>query len=297
MREKKKGVYQKYLKNLLDRLLALVGTAALSWLLLGVGIAVRLDSPGPVLFRQKRVGRNGQYFYIYKFRTMRIDTPHDMPTHLLNHPDFFITRVGRFLRKTSLDELPQLFNILKGDMALVGPRPALWNQENLISERERYGANSVRPGLTGWAQIHGRDELPPESLCAELTESGYTDMTPYFYTLRKKFEEKKIQFILDDFGTGFSNLHCIVNMNPNYVKLDNHFTAKAMSQTRDFELLKKIVELVHSIDIKICIEGVEKEEWYQKLKEIHADYLQGYLFGRPCDKNQFLNQFICKGIN
>ena len=119
-----------------------------------------LDSPGPVLFRQKRVGRNGQYFYIYKFRTMRIDTPHDMPTHLLNHPDFFITRVGRFLRKTSLDELPQLFNILKGDMALVGPRPALWNQENLISERERYGANSVRPGLTGWAQIHGRDELP-----------------------------------------------------------------------------------------------------------------------------------------
>lgn len=124
MREKKKGVYQKYLKNLLDRLLALVGTAALSWLLLGVGIAVRLDSPGPVLFRQKRVGRNGQYFYIYKFRTMRIDTPHDMPTHLLNHPDLFITRVGRFLRKTSLDELPQLFNILKGDMALVGPRPA-----------------------------------------------------------------------------------------------------------------------------------------------------------------------------
>ena len=159
MREKKKGVYQKYLKNLLDRLLALVGTAALSWLLLGVGIAVRLDSPGPVLFRQKRVGRNGQYFYIYKFRTMRIDTPHDMPTHLLNHPDLFITRVGRFLRKTSLDELPQLFNILKGDMALVGPRPALWNQEDLISERERYGANSVRPGLTGWAQIHGRDEL------------------------------------------------------------------------------------------------------------------------------------------
>lgn len=129
----------------MDRLLALVGTAALSWLLLGVGIAVRLDSPGPVLFRQKRVGRNGQYFYIYKFRTMRIDTPHDMPTHLLNHPDLFITRVGRFLRKTSLDELPQLFNILKGDMALVGPRPALWNQENLISERERYGANSVRP--------------------------------------------------------------------------------------------------------------------------------------------------------
>lgn len=160
MREEEKGVYQRYLKNLLDRGLALLGTAAFAWLLLGVSIAIRLDSPGPVLFRQKRVGKDGRYFYIYKFRTMRIDTPHDMPTHLLNNPDLFITRVGRFLRKTSLDELPQLFNILKGDMALVGPRPALWNQTDLLAERERYGANSVRPGLTGWAQIHGRDELP-----------------------------------------------------------------------------------------------------------------------------------------
>lgn len=160
MREEEKGVYQKYLKNMLDRVLALLGTAALAWLLLGVSIAIRLDSPGPVLFRQKRVGKDGKYFYIYKFRTMRIDTPHDMPTHLLNNPDLFITRVGRFLRKTSLDELPQMFNILKGDMALVGPRPALWNQTDLLAERERYGANSVRPGLTGWAQIHGRDELP-----------------------------------------------------------------------------------------------------------------------------------------
>ena len=135
-------------------------------------------------------------------------------------------------------------------------------------------------------------DLPPECLCAELTESGYTDMTPYFYKLRKKFEEKNIQFVLDDFGTGFSNLHCIVNMKPNYVKLDNDFTAKAMSNARDFELLKKIVEMVHSIDIRICIEGIEKEEWYQKLKEIHVDYLQGYLFGKPCEKNQFLNKFI-----
>ena len=135
-------------------------------------------------------------------------------------------------------------------------------------------------------------DLPPECLCAELTESGYTDMTPYFYKLRKKFEEKNIQFVLDDFGTGYSNLHCIVNMKPNYVKLDNNFTAKAMSNARDFELLKKIVEMVHSVDIRICIEGIEKEEWYQKLKEIHVDYLQGYLFGKPCEKNQFLNKFI-----
>lgn len=135
-------------------------------------------------------------------------------------------------------------------------------------------------------------DLPPECLCAELTESGYTDMTPYFYKLRKKFEEKNLQFVLDDFGTGYSNLHCIVNMKPNYVKLDKDFTAKAMSNARDFELLKKIVEMVHSVDIRICIEGIEKEEWYQKLKEIHVDYLQGYLFGKPCEKNQFLNKFI-----
>lgn len=135
-------------------------------------------------------------------------------------------------------------------------------------------------------------DLPPECLCAELTESGYTDMTPYFYKLRKKFEEKNIQFVLDDFGTGYSNLHCIVNMKPNYVKLDKDFTAKAMSNARNFELLKKIVEMVHSVDIRICIEGIEKEEWYQKLKEIHIDYLQGYLFGKPCEKNQFLNKFI-----
>lgn len=141
------GIYQMYLKNLLDRLLALVGTAALSWLLILLGIAIHLDSPGPIFFRQKRAGKNGTYFYIYKFRTMRIDTPHDMPTHMLNNPDLFITRVGRFLRKTSLDELPQLFNILKGDMALVGPRPALWNQYDLLVEREQYGANSVRPVL------------------------------------------------------------------------------------------------------------------------------------------------------
>lgn len=146
-----------------------------------------------------------------------------------------------------------------------------------------------------WKDIHSsikQYDLPPECLCAELTESGYTDMTPYFYKLRKKFEEKNLQFVLDDFGTGYSNLHCIVNMKPNYVKLDKDFTAKAMSNARDFELLKKIVEMVHSVDIRICIEGIEKEEWYQKLKEIHVDYLQGYLFGKPCEKNQFLNKFI-----
>ena len=152
-------MYQNCIKRLLAIVLSLLGILVLGWLLVLLSIAIKLDSPGPVLFKQKRVGRGKSHFYILKFRTMRIDTPKDMPTHLLMDPDRYITRVGRFLRKTSLDELPQLFNILLGHMAIVGPRPALWNQFDLIAERDKYGANDIRPGLTGWAQINGRDEL------------------------------------------------------------------------------------------------------------------------------------------
>ena len=126
---------------------------------LAVVIVIKLDSPGPVFFKQERVGIHKKHFYILKFRTMRTDTPKDMPTHLLQNPDQYITKVGKFLRKTSLDELPQLINIVKGEMSIIGPRPALWNQYDLIEEREKYGANDILPGLTGWAQIHGRDEL------------------------------------------------------------------------------------------------------------------------------------------
>ena len=153
-------MYRNCVKRILAVLLSLLGIVCLGWLLILLSVAIKLDSPGPVLFRQKRVGRDKSHFYILKFRTMRIDTPKDMPTHLLANPQQYITRVGRFLRKTSLDELPQLFNILAGHMAVIGPRPALWNQFDLIAERDRYGANGVRPGLTGWAQINGRDELP-----------------------------------------------------------------------------------------------------------------------------------------
>ena len=148
------------IKRTLDRLLALVGLCVLSPVFLILIIAIKLDSRGPVLFCQKRVGIHKSYFNILKFRTMKIDTPKDMPTHLLKDPQQYITRVGGFLRKTSLDELPQIINILKGDMAIVGPRPALWNQYDLIEERDKYGANDILPGLTGWAQINGRDELP-----------------------------------------------------------------------------------------------------------------------------------------
>lgn len=152
-------MYKKGLKRIVDFLLSLSGIIVLSPILLILVIAIKIDSKGPVIFTQKRVGKNKKLFNIYKFRTMKIDTPKEMPTHLLENPDFFITKVGKFLRKTSLDELPQLFNILKGDMAVIGPRPALWNQDDLIEERDKYGANDIRPGLTGWAQINGRDEL------------------------------------------------------------------------------------------------------------------------------------------
>ena len=150
----------KAVKNIIDRILALLGLVILSPVFLILIIAIKVDSRGPVLFKQKRVGIHKKHFYILKFRTMRIDTPKDTPTHLLENPQQYITKVGGFLRRTSLDELPQIINILKGDMAIVGPRPALWNQDDLIAERDKYGANDILPGLTGWAQINGRDELP-----------------------------------------------------------------------------------------------------------------------------------------
>jgi len=155
-------MYVRFLKRFLDVLCAAFALLVLSPILLLLALWVKLDSTGPVFFRQKRVGKGKVYFDILKFRTMRIDTPHDVPTHLLADPTQWITRSGAFLRKTSLDELPQLINILRGDMSFVGPRPALWNQFDLIEERDRYGANDIPQGLTGWAQINGRDELEIE---------------------------------------------------------------------------------------------------------------------------------------
>lgn len=147
-------------KRIIDFIVALLGLIVLSWLFVILIIWIKIDSKGPVLFRQKRVGIHKSYFNIYKFRTMYIDTPKDMPTHMLADPDQYITKAGKFLRKTSLDELPQILNILKGEMSIIGPRPALWNQDDLVAERDKYGANDVMPGLSGWAQINGRDELP-----------------------------------------------------------------------------------------------------------------------------------------
>ena len=155
-------MYRTFFKRLLDIILSGCAIVILSPLLLIIAVAIKIDDPGPVLFRQKRVGIHKTHFSIMKFRTMKMDTPKDTPTHLLENPEQYITKVGKFLRKSSLDELPQIFQIFTGKMSIIGPRPALWNQFDLIAERDKYGANDVRPGLTGWAQINGRDELPIE---------------------------------------------------------------------------------------------------------------------------------------
>ena len=152
-------MYKHFLKRVIDFILSLIGLIVLSPVFIILCIWIKLDSKGPIFFRQKRVGKHKKHFNILKFRTMYIDTPKDMPTHMLSNPDQYITKAGKFLRKTSLDELPQIINILKGEMAIIGPRPALWNQDDLIAERDKYGANDIKPGLTGWAQINGRDEL------------------------------------------------------------------------------------------------------------------------------------------
>ena len=149
-----------FIKYTFDWFTALIATIVfMPFIILPIAVIIKLTSKGPVLFKQKRIGQNKKFFYVLKFRTMRIDTPKDVPTHQLKNPEQYITPIGRFLRKTSLDEVPQLFNILKGEMSIIGPRPALWNQDDLIAERDKYGANKLRPGVSGWAQINGRDTL------------------------------------------------------------------------------------------------------------------------------------------
>lgn len=180
-------------KRILDIILSTIAFILLIIPGIIIGICIKLESKGPVFFKQKRVGKNKKYFMIYKFRTMRTDAPKDMPTHMLNNAESYITKIGGFLRKTSLDELPQIINIIKGDMSIIGPRPALWNQEDLIEEREKYGANDIRPGLTGLAQISGRDELEipvKAKLDGEYIEkvSFLFDIKIFFKTILKVFK-------------------------------------------------------------------------------------------------------------
>lgn len=177
-----KRMYKHFLKRIFDFLLSFVGILLLLLPMLLIAFLIKCDSKGPVFFRQKRVGKKKKLFNILKFRTMRTDTPHDAPTHELGDPQKWITKIGRFLRKTSLDEIPQIFNIFAGQMALIGPRPALWNQDDLIAERDKYGANDIRPGLTGWAQINGRDEL--EIPVKAALDGEYVRRMGFFFDLR-----------------------------------------------------------------------------------------------------------------
>jgi lipopolysaccharide/colanic/teichoic acid biosynthesis glycosyltransferase len=154
-----KSMYEKVIKRFIDLVLSALGLIFLSWLYLILSIAIMISDPGPVMFSQKRVGIHKTFFQLHKFRSMKMSTPHDMPTHMLENPEQYITNIGQFLRKSSLDELPQIWDIFTGKMSIIGPRPALWNQDDLVRERDKYGANDVKPGLTGWAQINGRDEL------------------------------------------------------------------------------------------------------------------------------------------
>lgn len=170
------------IKKLIDFLLSFFSLILLSPFLFLLSIIIKVDSPGPVLFSQKRIGKNKEIFKIYKFRTMRVDAPQNMATHIFDDASLYITKSGRFLRKTSLDELPQLINILKGEMSFVGPRPALWNQYDLIAERDKYDANNIHPGLTGWAQVSGRDELEIEKK-AEL-DGEYVQNKSFLFDLK-----------------------------------------------------------------------------------------------------------------
>ncbi len=153
------GFYEKKIKRTLDIILSFSGLIVLSPVFITIALAIKIEDPGPVLFTQKRIGQNKRYFKLHKFRSMKMSTPRDVPTHQLENPEQYITKVGKFIRKHSLDELPQIWDIFVGNMSVIGPRPGLWNQDLLIAERDKYGANDVKPGLSGWAQINGRDEL------------------------------------------------------------------------------------------------------------------------------------------
>ena len=201
-------MYKNVIKRLLDVLFSCLGIIVLCIPMIVFALIIKFEDKGPAIFKQKRVGINKTYFNIYKFRSMKMSTPKDKPTHLLDNPDQYLLKCGKWMRKTSVDELPQLFNILKGDMSIIGPRPALWNQDDLVAERNKYGANNLKPGLTGWAQINGRDELEIP-LKAKL--DGYyannisftLDVKCFFLTIIKVFKHEGVV----EGGTGEINKH------------------------------------------------------------------------------------------
>ena len=199
-------MYRHFFKRLIDIICSFLGILFLGFPMLVIALIIKIEDPGPALFKQKRVGIGKKHFMLLKFRSMKMDTPHDVPTHLLENPDQYILKSGKFLRKSSLDELPQLFNIFAGQMSIIGPRPALWNQYDLIEERDKYGANDVLPGLTGWAQINGRDELEipvKAKLDGEYVEKlsfGF-DLKCFFKTIGAVFKHEGVV----EGGTGAMN--------------------------------------------------------------------------------------------
>lgn len=201
-------MYKGFIKRLIDIVLSFVGILVLALPMLIIAIIIKIDDPGPVLFSQKRVGLHKKHFKLYKFRSMKMSTPHDMPTHMLENPEQYITKIGKFLRKSSLDELPQLFCIFVGSMSIIGPRPALWNQDDLIAERDKYGANDVKPGLTGWAQINGRDEL--EIPIKARLDGEYVERMSFLFDCKCFFGTVKSVLKSDgvvEGGTGEMNKH------------------------------------------------------------------------------------------
>lgn len=189
-------MYKNFIKRGLDIILSLFAIILLSLPMLIIAIAIKIDDPGPAIFKQKRVGKNKEIFWLYKFRSMKLNTP-ELPTHLLKNPEQYISKIGKFIRRTSLDELPQIYNIFTGKMSIIGPRPALWTQDDLIVERDKYGANDIRPGLTGWAQINGRDELDIETkarLDGEYAEklSFSFDLKCFFGTIKSVLKSEGV---------------------------------------------------------------------------------------------------------
>lgn len=193
----KVNAYDRYIKRIVDLVLSFGGLVCLSPVFIGIMIAIKIDDPGPVFFTQKRLGKNKQYFKLHKFRSMKMCTPHDTPTHMLANPEQYITKVGKYIRAHSLDELPQIWDIFIGNMSVIGPRPGLWNQDVLTAERDKYNANDIKPGLTGWAQINGRDELKiPEKAKLDgeyvKNESLFFDMKCFFGTVGKVAKDDSV---------------------------------------------------------------------------------------------------------
>ena len=254
----KESFYEKYGKRAIDIILSFGGLVILSPLLIGIAIAIKIDDPGPVLFTQKRVGKNKEYFKLHKFRSMKMSTPHDTPTHMLENPEQYITKVGKFLRKHSLDELPQIWDIFIGNMSVIGPRPGLWNQDVLIAERDKYGANDVKPGLTGWAQINGRDEL-------EIPEKARLDGE----YVKKMGLWMDIKCFLSSIGV-FAHDDSVVEGGTGEMKKENKKSIAVISSHTPslFWFRMDMMEKFSSYGYKVFALGNEAEEdWVQKFEE------------------------------